>query len=576
MAYQREPYPFNAGRLGRIEGLTITLTSQTQPVASVHYFGGLPYALPPIGEYRFQAPRKLPRHYRYGTAVNPGRFTGGTGICPQPPNRNPPDPSLFDEDCLQLNIWKPTGDAPAAGWPVFFYLHGGYLQWGSANWKPEAPVRLLNDSAFRAIIVVPAYRLNALGFLTGQELADEAKIHGQPVGNMGFWDQRTALEWTRDNIAVFGGDPTNVTVAGYSAGAFSAFHQLAHELYLVPVSESVIRRVVMLSNGPGLPAKTLKEHQAQFDEYTTKLGISPKLDGAAKLAALRNITFQQLIDVQKDMTISEFRVLADGTFVPRDLSRSINSGDFAQRMKTRGVTLLSGECRDEHTIYYHWRTPADSCSAVYTRLCAEYPERIVAKLMQRYCGLPTALNSDNGAIASQKGCCGLANASPCSYNLPAGYEDWRDFFGRIYAKLQVHCMQRGSHNALFKGGLRPGKDVLRYRFDRRLECVDETMLPEWGVTHASDIPIWLWGFDSARGLTDQEKGWLQGWNEGFAAFVRGDMVEWGPTQPKEMRRWRSDGGTDVWEDELWEQGLDMWDLVHGGEAVDDVAARFER
>jgi carboxylesterase type B len=223
MTYQREPFPFNAGRLGQIEGLTVTSASPNQPPASVRYFGGLPYGLPPVG----QAPRPLPRHYKYGTTANPGRFTGGTAICPQPPNRNPPDPSLFNEDCLQLNIWTPTENIPAAGWPVLFYLHGGYLQWGSANWKREAPVPLLNDSVFRAIIVVPAYRLNALGFLPGQELADEAKTHGQPVGNMGLWDQRTALEWTRDNIAVFGGDPTNVTVAGYSAGAFSAFHQLA-------------------------------------------------------------------------------------------------------------------------------------------------------------------------------------------------------------------------------------------------------------------------------------------------------------------------------------------------------------
>jgi len=60
---------------------------------------------------------------------------------------------------------------------------------------------------------------------------------------------------------------------------------------------------------------------------------------------------------------------------------------------------------------------------------------------------------------------------------------------------------------------------------------------------------------------------LQGWNKGFAAFVRGDAVEWGPTNPNEMRRWRSDGGTDVWEDELWEEGLEMWDIVHGNECL---------
>ena len=539
MEYQQESYHFNAGRLGHTEGLTITPISPNQPKA-VHYFGGLPYALPPIGEYRFRAPRKLPAHYRYGTAVNPGRFTGGTAFCPQPASRNPPDPALVDEDCLQLNVWVPSGEVPPNGWPVFFYLHGGFLQWGSANWKPEAPVRLLTDSAFRAIIVVPAYRVNSLGFLTGKELAEEAARNGgEPVGNMGFWDQRAALEWTAENISVFGGDPGNITVAGYSAGSFSAFHQLAHELYLEPVEKSIIKRIIMLSNGPGVQSKTLEEHQAQFDEYTTRLGIASDLDGASKLARLRSMPSKQLIDVQKDMKISEFRVLADGGFVPRDLNKSIESGDFAQRMKSRSITLLSGECRDEHTIYYFWRTPEDSSASVYTRLCAEYPEMIVAKVMRHYCGSPT-----DGA-----------------YELPVRYKDWRDFFGHIYADLQVHWMQRGFHNALFRGGLRPGKDVLRYRLDRRLECVNDTMPAEWGVTHSSDIPVWLWGFDLALGLTDEEKGWLRGWNEGLAAFVGGNVVEWGPTEAKEMRRWRSDGETDVWEDEMWEQGVEVWNVV---------------
>lgn len=557
MPYRQATYRFDAGRLGHIEGLTITSTSPDQPGA-VHYFGGIPYALPPFCEHRFRAPRKLPQYYRYGTASNPGRFTGGTGICPQPPSRNPPDPSLVDEDCLQLNIWIPTEDAPADGWPVFVYLHGGYMQWGSANWKREAPVPLLTDSAFRAIILVPAYRLNALGFLTGKEFAEEAAGTGesQPVGNMGLWDQRTALEWTRDSISLFGGNPTNITIGGYSAGAFATFHQLAHELYLVPEAERIIRRVIMLSNGPGVQPKTLTEHQAQFDEYIERLGIPSELDSVSKLARLRSMPSQNLIEVQKSMTISEFRPLADGTFVPQGLSKSIESGDFAQKMKSRGITLLSGECRDEHTIYYFWRTPEDSCASLYTRLCAEYPARIVAKLMQHYCGLPENEPTD-GANAS--------DISSRNYKLPAKYKDWRDFFGHIYANLQVHCMQRGFHNALFKGGLLPGKDVLRYRFDRRLECVDETMAVEWGVTHASDVPIWLWGFDTSRGMTSEEKAMLKGWNEGFAAFVRGDVVEWGPTAPKEMRRWRSDGGTDVWKDEWWEEGLKVWDVVQ----VDD-------
>lgn len=533
MAYRQESYRFDAGPLGHIEGLTVT--SDSKPAA--RYFGGLPYALPPTGEYRFRAPRQLPPGYRYGTAANPGRFTGGTGICPQPPCRRPPDSSLFDEDCLQLNIWIPIGAAPEEGWPVCFYIHGGFLQWGTANWKPMALGPLLHESAFKAILVLPSYRLNAIGFLASNELAAEAKRNGEPVGNMGLWDQRAALEWTHKNASYFGGNPANITVAGYSAGGYCAFQQLAHELYRVSAAKAVIRRVIMLSNGPGTAPKMLSEHQRQFDEYITKLGISVELQAETKLEMLRAIPHQTLIEVQSKMDISEFRTLSCGVFYPQDLMKSVNSGDFAIRMKSRNVRLLNGECRDEHTIYRNWRTPGDSHAAVYARLCGEYPESVVGKLMQHHCGQ--------------------------TKTLPSIYKDWPTFFGHVYANIQVHDLERGFHNKLFKGGLLPGIDVLRYRFDRRLKCVDDTVPVEWGVTHSTDVPIWFWGSDSLQGMTDQEREWLKGWNEGFAAFVRGDKVEWGPSKPKEMRRWRSDGETDVWEDDRWDQGLELWDIVNG-------------
>ncbi|KAL1590014.1 hypothetical protein WHR41_01391 [Cladosporium halotolerans] len=533
MPYQQESFHLDAGPLGHIEGLTVT--SENRPV--LRYFGGLPYALPPLGPYRFRAPRKLPPCYRYGTVANPGNFTGSTGMCPQPPNRSPPDASLLDEDCLQLNIWIPTGEAPKNGWPVLFYIHGGFLQWGNANWKPAALAPLLGDSAFNNIVVLPSYRLNALGFLTGKELAAEATKNGESVGNMGFWDQRVALEWTHKNITLFGGDPSKITVGGYSAGSHSTFQQLAHELYRVPREKAIIKRAIMFSNSPGVQPKTLDEHQKQFDEYITRLGISSNLPDSEKLAKLRTLPWQRLISVQKDMKISEFRALTDDTFIARDLISNINSGDFASKMRARGITLINGECRDEHNLYRNWRIPSNSYSSVYTRLCGDYPERVVSKLMHHYCHR--------------------------RQSLPSGYTDWQNLFGHIYADIQVHHLERGFQNALFKGGLKPGKDVLRYRFDRRLKCVDDSVPVEWEVTHSTDVPIWFWGTDYAPGMTEQEKAWLKGWNEGFAAFVKGESVNWGPTTPKQMRRWRSDGETDVWEDDRWEQGLEVWELVNG-------------
>jgi len=535
MGNQQQSYVFNAGKLGYIEGLTIL--SDKTPV--LRYFGGIPYALPPIGPYRFRAPRKLPPLYRYGTKANPGRFTGSAAICPQPPSRVPPDPALFDEDCLQLNIWMPFDEPEEGSWPVLFYLHGGFLQWGSPNWGPEALVRLISESAFRGIVVMPVYRLNALGFLTGKELAEESQNDDRgSVGNMGFWDQRTALEWVAQNISAFGGDPHNITVGGYSAGGLSAFQQLAHELYHKSDAEAIIRRVFMLSNSPGVEPKALSEHQKQFDEYISRLGIPLDLDATSKLERLRALPYQKLIEVQSEMTISEFRALADGDFYPRGLSRNVYNGDFAKRMKSRNITLLMGECKEEHASYRGWRTPQNTYSGLYTRLSGEYSGTVAQKIMEQYCG--------------------------STQSLPSCYKDWQDLFGYIYADIQVYHLQRGFLGALFKGGLEPGKDVFRYRIDRRLDCVAEIMPVAWGVTHASDVPIWFWGMSLSQGLTEQEKVWLEDWNKNFAAFVEGKPLTWGPSKPKEMRRWRSDGGTDVWEDDSWERGLEVWETLNGG------------
>lgn len=101
---------------------------------------------------------------------------------------------------------------------MYFYIHGGFLQWGNANTAPTALAQLLSETEFQCIIVMPAYRVNVFGFITSRELEAEAEKHGESVGNMGFWDQRTALEWTAKHISFFGGNAKNITVGGYSAG----------------------------------------------------------------------------------------------------------------------------------------------------------------------------------------------------------------------------------------------------------------------------------------------------------------------------------------------------------------------
>lgn len=111
MSKPAQPYFRDLQFRGHVEGLTYT-DSQSNPLC--HFFGGVPFALPSIGPFRFQKPRSIPPCYRYGTKVNPGRFTGGCGLCPQP-NDGRAGNATWEEDCLQSNIWIPYGDPPTEG-----------------------------------------------------------------------------------------------------------------------------------------------------------------------------------------------------------------------------------------------------------------------------------------------------------------------------------------------------------------------------------------------------------------------------------------------------------------------------
>ncbi|KAI9684982.1 MAG: hypothetical protein M1820_010850, partial [Bogoriella megaspora] len=472
--------------------------------------------------YRWQRPRALPPCYRYGTRANPGRFTGGTGVCPQPAES---EKELHDEDCLQVNVWIPIGDAPKDGWPVLFYIHGGFLQWGSPNGL--SPSLFLSSTSIRCIIVAPGYRLNALGFLATPTLASP---DSPSPGNYGFWDQRLALQWTHQNISLFGGNASNVTVAGYSAGSHSTFYQLAYDLYLPDPKKRVIKRVMMLSNGPGLQPKTLDEHRTQFLQLTKELGISETVPEDQKLEKLRKLPAETIVDAAGRIRIHEFRAVSDGEFVRKDLFRDINNGTFAAKVKQAGVKMIIGECRDEHFAYAIWRPPSNTREGVYERLRADYPEEACKRLMNLY---------------SPKG------------GLPNGVESWTDLFGRIYADVQIYCLERGFVDKLVKAGCIPGVDVLRYRMEWRIKNCWAP--PEWGVTHATDMAIWFCGNGDV--LEKGEGDVIIKWLHPVKTFLEGGDIDWGTSDIQDVRRLNNGGQVDLWRDDRWEEGLETWDLL---------------
>ncbi len=190
-------------------------------------FSSIPYAEPPIGELRFAPPQKKQAEQGVREAArpspialqNPPRLQGVTGGFSSPQS----------EDCLHLTVWAPVS---AQGLPVLFWLHGGaFLTGGGAlDWYDGS----LLAREGKVIVVSPNYRLGALGFLRSPGLAD---------GNMGLLDAELALQWVRENIADFGGDPGRITVMGQSAGGWIASLLVAR----MPMSSPSIQRLIMLS-----------------------------------------------------------------------------------------------------------------------------------------------------------------------------------------------------------------------------------------------------------------------------------------------------------------------------------------
>ncbi len=180
-------------------------------------YKGIPYALPPAGERRWRPPAPVPRWQGVRDATNPGE------ACPQPSRRAgsiyASEIAPIGEDCLCLNVWVPEG---ARDLPVVVWIHGGSLIWGAGS---EA---LCDGAALArrgAVVISINYRLGVFGWLAHPELSAESP--DGVSGNYGLLDQIAALEWVRDNVAAFGGDPGNVTVAGESAGGLGVLYLMA-------------------------------------------------------------------------------------------------------------------------------------------------------------------------------------------------------------------------------------------------------------------------------------------------------------------------------------------------------------
>ncbi|KAL4944889.1 hypothetical protein BDV06DRAFT_232302 [Aspergillus oleicola] len=529
------PYLKSLGPRGYVQGCTISSKQSNNPLC--HYFGGIQYALPP--PQRWRKARKLPTSYNYGTKDRPFPCPGSTHSCPQATFFNLSSEELGQEDCFQCNVWVPLGEPPEEGWPVLVFIHGGFLQFGTPNSFSAAG--LLGDTDFSAIIVMPAYRLNVLGFLYSSELEAEAASNGETVGNHGFWDQRMALEWTKENIGLFGGNGDCITLAGYSAGAYSVCYQLTYDLTL-PDNQSLIKRACIWSNSFTVQPKPPSLAQTQFNQLLNALNIPLSLSSSEKLSKLRSTPTRLLLSAAQSIPLHEFRPTTDNAFIPNNLFHTLDNGTLAQVLVKRNIHIITGECRDEHFLYGTYRRPAqNTLGYLRARLLADYPRPVVDTLMKLY--------YPNGS-------------------LPKECKDWaNDAFGRIYADMQIHVMQRGFIYALTNPttstndpdlGRKVEKLIHRYRMEFRLHCADRSAPPNWGVTHATDQYIWFWG--NGEIISPDEKRIIrEAVMDPFIRFVNGENeIGWGVQSVRYMRTLKPDGNTVIWRDGMWDGAVRVW------------------
>lgn len=275
---------------------------------SVEVFAGIPYAKPPVGELRWKEPqdpepwdgvlladhfapmgmqpRNLPIYYSLAQII--GYHDYKISI-----DDNYTEP--VSEDSLYLNIRKPAGELKDA--PVLVYIHGGSLQTGQPWYADYSGEGLAKEGV---IVVNMGYRLGIFGYLASEELAAESP--NGTTGNYGMLDQIKALEWVRDNIAAFGGDPDNVTLAGESAGAASA-----SALCTSPLAKGLFRRVILESSTtasvkPPHSFRSLDEALASGKETMKKYGCS-------SIEEMRGISADQLVgeaDIHHHMTVDGY------------------------------------------------------------------------------------------------------------------------------------------------------------------------------------------------------------------------------------------------------------------------------
>lgn len=307
-----------------------TVAGQVQAVdrLGMRSYFGIPFAAPPVGKLRWMPPAPAQAW------TTPLAKTQSNAPCLQTST------SSFrlangTEDCLYLDVHAPaTGAGP---FPVMVWIHGGAFNTGGAVTYAD-PSPLVTKGA---IVVNIAYRMGAMGFLGHPSL----RAADGTVGNYGIMDQQAALRWVQDNIAAFGGNKSNVTIFGESAGGFSVMTHLAS-----PLSKGLFSKAIVESGGYGFDRQ---QTQAQLEDQSTKIVNNALAAAGVQCATVDADCLRGLsADVVNGALATAFTTAnsspvpsVDGKVLPKTIKATFIAGE------NNKVPLVNGSNRDEWSLF---------------------------------------------------------------------------------------------------------------------------------------------------------------------------------------------------------------------------------
>ena len=348
----------------RAAGPTVTIQSPAATVvgvssATVEAFSGIPFAQPPTGSLRLRPPASLTSALGTVQATAPARscpqqfFDTSLSAFPSNIIGTLLGTPLFQvitnagEDCLTIDIVRPAGTTSASKLPVLFWIYGGGFELGGTSQYNGASLVGESIKDGKPVIYVAVnYRLGGFGFLPGSEVLKAG------AANLGLLDQRLGLQWTADNIAAFGGDPTKVTIWGESAGSISVFNQLALYNGDNTYKGKPLFRGAIMDSGSVVPADPVDcpKGQAVYDQVVRSAGCSSASD---TLACLRSLPYTQYLNAANSLpAIISYNSLAL-SYLPRPDGKALAASPevLVQQGKYASVPFIIGDQNDEGTIF---------------------------------------------------------------------------------------------------------------------------------------------------------------------------------------------------------------------------------